>query len=301
MGTDGRTLRARLLLFAGLLAALFVPATAFGGEAGEEGEKEDGPVATAALETRLATRLRETVSRIRRTREDRYRLEARHEAERRSLEERIAELEAQEHALDVRARKLRGEVRARTSETAAVRQETEETRTLLEKVHGVLRDECKDLLTFIAASLPFRKKERIEAVRSFRQDRDSTLPEKFRTLQAILEYETALGATSEAFRGRVTLGKERRPRARILRLGHATMAFITEDGKTSGILAGMRNRMPVWKTDLSFRERWDVKKAMEILERRRPPVFIRYPIMVLDVPNTAPGENREDREKEAGR
>ena len=97
-------------------------------------------------------------------------------------------------------------------------------------------------------------------------------------MQRILEYEISLGSTAEAYRARVSLGPERDPKARCMRLGLLTLGFVTENGDGSGILVRDGDGTFDWKTGLGFSERWGLKRGLEILERRRPPVFIRFPV-----------------------
>ncbi|MHC5082002.1 MAG: DUF3450 family protein, partial [Planctomycetota bacterium] len=228
---------------------------------------------------RLAARLRETLAELRRTREERYRVEALHRTEMRSLQDRAAELKARKESLQARMASLREEIEKTKRAVADHQKETVRIQAVLAKARTAIDAAAKQLRDWITRSIPFRLSERLATLEAFLEKRDEGPPQdRVRRLHKILEYEIVLGSTSEAYRSRITLGENRIPRARCMRLGTVTIAFITEDGKTAGILAENRDGNPTWKTDLGFWERWALKRGLEILERRRPPVFIRFPM-----------------------
>jgi hypothetical protein len=220
--------------------------------AGEKGEEGAAPGEDAR--TALAARLTRTVTELRRTREGRYRREKRHASEVRTLKDRVAELEARKGSLKAQTAALKKKSGEEEGKIASLRKEAEVIRSRLKRAGDALR----------AAAIRLRDVE--------------PLPDRLRSVNTVLEYEIALGSTSEAYRSRVSLGENRIPRARCFRLGMVALAFITEDGDATGILVEKEKGEFGWKTDLGFWDRWGVKRALEILEKRRPPVFTRFPM-----------------------
>jgi hypothetical protein len=244
------------------------------------GEKSDGsPTPGEDGRSVLASRLIKTVAELRRVREERYRLEKRHASEARSLKDRLAELEARKRSLKGRTTALEKRSGEEEEKAAVLHREAETIRSRLKKAGDALKNAAVSLRNVIRDSIPFRRKERLASIDAvLGRLATESLPDRLRSLNAVLEYEIVLGSTSEAYRSRVGLGENRMPRARCLRLGMVGLAFITEDGKTTGILVGGEKGKFGWKTDLGFRDRWGIKRALEILEKRRPPVFIRFPV-----------------------
>jgi len=229
--------------------------------------------------TLLASRLQRTLAELRRAREERYRLEARHRAEEKSLQARIGELQARGKAEQVRLDHTKKRIEETKRELEAKQSETARARSVLESAVKAIAKGAARLRFAILESIPFRKEERLDPLDAV-LERPGNEPARdlARRFQQILEHELLLGSTSEAYRARVDLGENHRPLARCLRLGLVTLAFITEDGRTTGLFTLDRDGTGTWRTDLGFLERWGLKRGMEILERRRPPVFIRFPL-----------------------
>lgn len=228
---------------------------------------------------RLAAELERTLGQLRTVREERYREQARHDAEERSLRERASELEARTSAQEARVEELGARAEEEIAQGAAVEAETTAVRASLEGAARALEEGALNVRAWILDSLPFRKEARLAALTPIleRAD-DDPLRDRVRRFQGVLEYEMVLGSTSEAYRDRVTLAADRVPRARCMRLGMVLLAFLSEEGDETGVLARPADGQRVWVTDLGFLERWGLKRGLEILERRRPPVFVRFPV-----------------------
>jgi chaperonin cofactor prefoldin len=267
----------RLFTAVGILIAAFftvaVPSV--------QGVEKSGEGTSGAEDARtaLASRLTQTVAELRRVREERYRLEKRHASDTRSLKHRVAELEARKQSLKAKTEALKKKAEDVKGQIASLNRETETIRSRLKKAGDALRDAAGRLRDAIRDSIPFRREERIASIDAVLGRLDSEpLPDRVRSVNAVLDYEIALGSTAEAYRARVDLGENRIPRARCVRLGMVSLAFITEDGETIGVLTGQADGKLAWKTDLGFWDRWAIKRALEILEKRRPPVFTPFPM-----------------------
>jgi hypothetical protein len=242
---------------------------------------------TGDTKTELSSKLNLAVAELRRTRQERYRIQRRHDSVVRSLKDRLAELEARKSALTARAAAVDTEVAEAVKEVEGLKAESESIRSRLERAGSALSEWTKRLREVIESSIPFRLEPRLEALDTVHGKADEeALRDRLRNFVSVLDYEIALGSTSEAYRSRIIIDEDRMPRARCIRLGMVTLAFVTEDGRTTGILVATDGGGYRWKTDLAFWERWGVKRAMEILEKRRPPLFIRYP---MDLGRIGPG------------
>ncbi|MCU0724114.1 MAG: DUF3450 domain-containing protein [Planctomycetes bacterium] len=272
----------KAVLFAGVIAlAAFFPALP--ALAGEE------PPAPSAEDD--AVQLEKSLAELRQTREERYRLEAAHRLEMRTLELRLAELEAGAKTLEPRTEALGRESAEAAKALEAARAELGLREAASREAGGALDRAAARLRGIVGDSIPFRVPERLRAVDEALASPSAApaapgapAPEdpvaaRVRRFHLVLDAEIALGSSTEAYLDRVELGPDQRPRARCLRLGMIELAFLTEDGTRSGLLVWDSSASKyAWKTDLSFRERWGLKRGLEILERRRPPVFLDFPM-----------------------
>ena len=271
----------------GLIRAFFA-ALALAGAVQAGARAQESPAPPAEAEQALG--LERALAELRSVRDDRHRLETGHEAEMRSLEIRLQELEAGNSALKSRLEILESANRGASAALSAAGMEISRREAAAREAAAALDLGAARLKDTVSASLPFRKSERLKAFdeaiaaqapRAPAEDaapRSDALPSRMRRLQAVLDSEIALGSSSEAFLDRVELGPADKPRARCLRVGMVVMAFLTEDGGRSGLLVRDPGSGSFrWMTELSFRQRWGLKRGLEILERRRPPVFLDFP------------------------
>jgi len=209
---------------------------------------------------------------------------------RRRRRDELAEIEARRAELELARAALVRERQAVRKKAAAASATRSELKTSVQKkeeslanVTRVLRRNAQALFTFVRQGVPFDLEERSRSIATFL---DSSTPHNpvatARTLKGLYDYEISLGTTSSAFQGRIELGDER-PRTRYMRAGLVYMLFVTEDGSEAGVLQHRHDPLAgrsefVWKTGLGYFARWRVRHAVEIAEKKRPPVILELPV-----------------------
>lgn len=235
------TMMIRLLLFATLLQAA----------------PPDDPKAVAELHDVLRTLREERTAAYARRRARAVEIEnARAPVQR--LEFEISELKAREQEADKNLAEVGAELtRLRAEEQALAAQAA--------VYPAALKAAVDDAAAFVAAGPDYRRAERLARLRPEAPD--------LGRYWAFLQEELRLARSGEAYTGEVTLDGGRRKPARVFRVGHLLQGYVTEDGLEAG-LEGPKG----WAPAASPAQEQAIRDAVEMLDRRRPPGLLRFPV-----------------------
>jgi hypothetical protein len=130
------------------------------------------------------------------------------------------------------------------------------------------------LETAIAKDLPFLRNERsarLTVLRQMIQDPEISMAEKLRRVYEGLRVEMDYGRSVETVKEEIDLNGEQRV-VKVLRLGRTALMMLTLDEKQAGIFHN-----GAWHS-VRGASRGEIKKAIEITERRRPIEFVKLPV-----------------------
>ena len=126
----------------------------------------------------------------------------------------------------------------------------------------------------IQGDLPFLRQERADRVSNLREilaDPEVTLAEKLRRVFEGLRVEMDYGKSVETTKEEIQY-KSQKLMVHVLRFGRTALLMQTLDEKETGIYNGNQ-----WQ-ELPGRYNAEIKKAMDITQRRRPVDFVNLPI-----------------------
>jgi len=250
----------------GLAVLLILPGIArgdrpLGGEAQEEGK--------------LAEELQGLVRQLREERAAHYgrhrtrgeQLEAARSPVRR-LELEVAELRARETEADRNLAEAKADLEKLQREGAADALRSQ----LLPELDKSIR-EGRD---FISKGIPYRLGDRSERLGA---PENGSLQEKLARYWSFLQEEARIARSGEALSAEIPLSSGRAKPARVFRVGHLVMGFVTEDGLDVGLWNGKE-----WVSAASGDEEKAIRQAVEILDRRRTPELLSLPVLRRGTP-----------------
>lgn len=116
----------------------------------------------------------------------------------------------------------------------------------------------------VRAGIPYRRDER-----AARLGEGGAAPERLARLWTFAQEELRVARSGEAWTAEVALPDGRAKPARLFRAGHLLCGFVSEDGREGGFWSN-----GAWAAGQDE----DVRKAVEMLDRQRPPGFLLFPI-----------------------
>lgn len=281
-GRRGASLRAA----AAFLLLALVSGPARGMEAPADGKDRPAP---ESAENQIRNRVSEKTARLRAVlkeiRDGRQRFEADSKAGLRKIEDvraRRTELEFRLAAEKRSASGLEAKCGELERKAAEILKSLDHKESLLARCRAETCDRAEKIRAGIREGVPFEIGDRSAPLAALLDDGPADALDAARIVVRSLEYEISLGCTSSAFQGRIEIGAER-PRTRFMRIGLLYMAFVTENGEEAGVLAQVRNgadggREWAWKADFDYIERFSLKSAIEMAEKRKPPSIVRLPV-----------------------
>lgn len=248
--------RLRVTVLAG--AALFTTAVF------ADGPSEDLATLAKELETVLS-RLREVRAASyarQRTRADeieRARLPLRY------LEGEIATLKAQASEVD-------RELEAVRSETARLEAEEKASAAARAALEAALAPAVENARARADAAWPYRREDRAARLAPA-LDPARPISDRFAGYWAHILEELRIARSGETFNADVSVDANRVKPARLFRVGHLVLGFLTEDGLHSGLWKDGR-----WELSQDDEQKERIRAAIEILDRRRGPELLPLPI-----------------------
>ncbi len=195
-------------------------------------------------------------------------LQARIDAERSALEHLrtdVENLEAEDDKLRADAREIRADIDAFDEELTELN--AHHTALL-----AVIRAFAERARTHVDAGPPYRVEGRRRAIELFA---DAEAPrEAFARLWGFVEDELRVSRSGETYSAEIDLADGRRKHARFVRVGLHVLGFVTEDGKDVGAWIEGTG----WVTDPQRAAPEQVRKAVEILDRRCGPEHVALPV-----------------------
>lgn len=219
-----------------------------------------------------AARLEAALDTLQRERSEYYR---RLDDRERALQEehrRLSILERERKVLDERRRALESEVAAARARTADERTAVEALQAVEKEVDGLITRVAGALAAHVGSSLPYDVEGRAERA----NPAGTTALERLESLRAGLREELAESRTSSLRAETVELPDGRRKPARVGRVGHVWLFFVTEDG----LDAGFRVREgATWRWQAVDAAGLDgLKRAVRILSRQDAPGHVLLPL-----------------------
>lgn len=221
-------------------------------------------LATSAQEEKLFDELQEALRMLRSERAEAY-------SRRRA---RAAEIEAARAPL----RRLEGEIAELKAREAETGKGLEEARTELDQLRKAAAAEAETAAllapelessfawfrAFVEKGIPYRRDDRL-----LRLGGPGSPPDRVGRAWSFAQEELRIARSGEAWSAEVALPGGRAKPARLFRTGHLLLGYVTEDGLESGLWYG-----GAWTPD----ENPAIRQAVEMLDRRRPPGLLLFPV-----------------------
>jgi len=245
----------------GLLAFLTLPAAARGDRPLEEGSQEE-PKPAEDLEG-LLRKLREARQAFNTRHRSRLEELENVRGSTRRLEAELSDLRSRESEADRGLTEVRGDLAKLKAEEAADGLRA----SLGPDVDRFLR-EGRDS---IDRGIPYRVQDRRQRLGA---SEEGALSDRMSRAWSFLQEEIRIARSGEALSEEIPLGGGRAKPARVFRVGHLVMGYVTEDGLEAGLWNGSQ-----WTPTASPGQERSVREALDILERRRAPELIRLPLL----------------------
>ena len=198
----------------------------------------------------------------------------------RSLEERIATLENRTKQIKEENKRLKREINETESVKKKLMTTIRKNTSLFSSIKDVLSNKAEILHQQISSGIPYAQEDRLRRISIFKKklkERDIDIVDCCQELYYDFMKEIDLGYGSELYFDEVETIKGEMKRANFLRIGKIVLAYRTKDAKETGLLQ-QKEEGYKWKKDLSLFQRRKIKKSIEIMEGRRIPHLIDYPI-----------------------
>jgi small-conductance mechanosensitive channel len=228
-------------------------------QARDPAERIDQPV-QESIEIRQATQ----------SREEQWRLE------REKLISRFEQLQQEQTALQQQKAQLQQQLESARARIASKEVQLQDIEEVAEQMQPFLEEVAAELLSHLAAGLPFlmdERKGRIEKLMRLLGDPDLPISEKYRKTMEALWVEAEYGFSVEATRETISLEDGQRF-ADVLRLGRLALFYLSLDGSHCGsfhVTTGGWKSLP----PSACRE---IHPAIEIARKRRPAEILSLPV-----------------------
>ncbi len=136
-------------------------------------------------------------------------------------------------------------------------------------------------LEMIQKGIPYKINERTSSLIDIAESSDIKVSDKFIHLWSNFQKELALARSSESYSSRIHISADRLQYAKVLRIGHRVLAYLTEDGKSPGIWLDSSSYTG-WNRNLQENERQTIDTALRILENREIPDYVHMTVVLSD-------------------
>lgn len=181
----------------------------------------------------------------------------------RRLEGELVELRSREQEADKNLAEVRADLE---------RMKADETK---DPLSAMLAPEVEKLIKesreFIEAGVPYRKADRLQRLGVAGE---GPLSDQLGRYWSFLQEEARVARSGETYSAEVPIGGGKVKPARIFRVGHLVLGYVTEDGEQSGLWDGKE-----WAAARSPEEDRALRNAVDTLDRRRAPTLLPIPLL----------------------
>jgi uncharacterized membrane-anchored protein YhcB (DUF1043 family) len=167
---------------------------------------------------------------------------------------------------------LEAQLQSQQNEMAALQAQIAGMDATAAEVPAMLQKMFDQLSAFVAADVPFLKKEREDRVTRLRElmgDADKPAGEKFRRLLEAYTIEMEYGRTMDSYQGALSDGRE----ADFVRVGRVTLLYRTTDGNEAGY---WDQQQKTWVAAPEYKR--SIELALRIAKQTVAPDLITVPV-----------------------
>jgi len=232
----------------------------------------------------LMNELQNTVTTLRKERQDYYSRKQETDVEVQDLRIQIQTLKAVQEELISEVEEVEGEMKTLNNDGKGLQTSISGYQEKEDKLSNSVLSYVKRLREQVDNGIPFRRQERTAKLNTIANGIDATeqmdIAEACNQLWSFCKDELRLAVTSETYRDTIRLADGREPHAEFVRVGKIIQAFTTEDGKDAGVwLSGSEAATATgWVYDPSNASLHSIQKAIKIHKMQHHPEIINFPI-----------------------
>lgn len=140
---------------------------------------------------------------------------------------------------------------------------------------------CQNLKNIVAVSLPWDKEKRITRITALKKDLETgsaQIEDGLSRLLALINEEISFGDDIVLEERTVQRNDGSSVIAQMLRLGNLWMVYVDKNENSYGILSRQNDTSFVWREELSFSEREEVRTAIRVKESKKAPQLTPLPV-----------------------
>ena len=196
------------------------------------------------------------------------------------LQGELAELVLQEETADREMQEIQSDI-------AQLKQQQETYDSVQAKIVDQLAQLIPRVEGLVRGGIPYRIEERLARLREGEMPGGSeatmSMSEKLGNFWSFFQQEMRLARSGETYTDQIELSPGCLRHVRLFRVGHQILGYVTEDAAQSGIWMAQAAQ-PGWKHNLTGKEDAQVRRAVEILDRRQAPQLVQLPLAVNQMP-----------------
>ncbi|MCD6423271.1 MAG: DUF3450 family protein, partial [Elusimicrobia bacterium] len=194
-----------------------------------------------------------------------------------SLTDRIKTLEEKIDETKKDIEKLKKQIEKSALAKKHLNRKKSKTDFFLLQTRKILFDAAQNLKNVLISAYPDydEKIKRLDDFEKRTKDEHQDLGELFQELYHYYCQEIERGHTSEVYSDEVETAKGEIKKAKFLRVGEIILSYKTNDDEDFGLWDGNR-----WETNLSGRVKKSIRKAIEIMEGKKIPQLLDFPVVL---------------------
>lgn len=198
----------------------------------------------------------------------------------------LGQLQGQHEALTEQQAGLDRQLDSLRREAAELDSQNAETSRYFASTNKLISKFASDSGILIQNGLPCQKEDRLNELSAAMETSAVSIADTLAAIWNFVQRELYTACSAEAFSKPVTLENGRTLHARLVRIGHHFLAFITEDGQLAG--TWLRNSgEPRWDITADKTQIQKLTRAVEILDQQAQPVLLQLPFEISPVTPTA--------------
>lgn len=236
----------------------------------------------------LMNELQNTVTTLRKERQAYYSRKQEKDMEVQELRMQIQSLKETHEGLISEVEDIENEMETIRSEEERLKMSISSYRDKEDELANSILSYVKLLREQVDNGIPFQLEERTAKLDAITNGISAATPmdiaEACNQLWSFCKEELRLAVTSEVYRDNIRLEDGREPHAEFVRVGKIILAFMTDDGKDSGVwLKQNGNGGGGATTGWAYIPRHTIEKSIKILMRQHPPEIINFPVSFSQV------------------